>query len=374
LALKRGEEMISHKHYYPILNGKKGEFMAVSHLPAQTRSYLTPFFDIPRPENEKESHIDTYLLKKADSIYRNWGTGGTLFIDFFDFGLAVRTSTGHHYVRFSFDKLRNCGVEAIPVTGLDRDDEYNNAVAQTIRIDKRGTALRLQKEDIQDPSSTKAYVRDLLVDLKVEEKDVHLILDLRDMSHGDLAQNLDDVIAFLGDFGNLKIWHTVILSASGFPQHMGDIKQHSLQLIPRIELRLWEQVLIEGKKKKISRFPAFSDYCICHPDILDFDPSMNPSANIRYTLSKNWLIVKGGGLKRNTQGRISYHFDQFYVLAEELRSHKNYCGPNFSHGDQYIQDCSVGMKGPGNLCKWREVGTNHHLTFVAEQIANSLVI
>ena len=245
--------MINHRHYYPILKGKKGEFTAVSHLPAQIRSYLTPFFDIPRPENEKEPHIDTYLLKKADSIYRNWGTRGTLFVDFFDFGLDVRTSTGRHYVRFWFDKLRNCRVEAIPVTGLDRDDDYNVAVAQTINIDKRGTALRLQKEDIQDPSSTKASVRDLLAGLKVEEKDVHLILDLRDMSYEDLAQNLDDVIAFLVDFGNLKIWNTVILSASGFPQHMGDVKQHSLELIPRTELRLWEQVLVECKKKKMSR-------------------------------------------------------------------------------------------------------------------------
>jgi hypothetical protein len=366
--------MFNHRHYYPVLKGKKGEFMAVSHLPSEIRANLTPFFDIPRPENEKEDHVDIYLLKKVESIRQCCGSVGTLFIDFFDFGLALRTSSGRHYVRYSFDKLRNCGVEAIPVTGLDRDDEYNIAVAQTISVDKRGVALRLQKEDIEDPSSTKASVGNLLAGLKVKEKDAHLILDIRDMRPEDLGQNVEDVVEFLANFGDLSIWKTLILSASGFPQNMGEVRQNSLQLIPRTELVLWEQVLSECKKKKLSKFPAFSDYCICHPDILDFDPSMNPSANIRYTLSKNWLIVKGGGLKRKIGGRISYDYDQFFVLAEKLRSHKNYRGPSFSNGDLYIQNCRKGIKGPGNLPKWREVGTNHHLTLVAEQIANSHVI
>jgi hypothetical protein len=370
LAIRRGKAMISHRHYYPILKGKKGEFMAVSHLPSEIRANLTPFFDIPRPENEKGGHVDTYLVKKVESICKSCGSVGTLFIDFFDFDLALRTSSGRHFVRFSFDKLRNCSVEAIPVTGLDRDDEYNIAVAQTISVDRRGVAIRLQKEDIEDPSSTKASLGNLLEGLKVKENNVHLFLDIRDMRPEDLDQNVDDVVKFLADFGDLRIWKTLILSASGFPENMGGVRRHSLQLIPRTELVLWEQVLSECKKKKLNRLPAFSDYCICHPDILDFDRSMNPSANIRYTLSKNWLIVKGGGLKQKIGGRTSYDYDQFFVLAERLRLHRNYRGPGFSNGDLYIQNCKKGTKGPGNLPKWREVGTNHHLTLVAEQIAN----
>lgn len=351
-----------------------GEFRAVSHLTSRTRANITPFFDIPRPENESSNRLDDYLRNKAIAISRQWGTAGTLFIDYFDLKLSLRTSSSQHYVQFSFNELRNCGVQAIPVTGLDRDNDYNIAVDQTISIDKRGVAVRLQKEDIETPSSTKKRVRDLLTFLKVRDQDVHLLLDFRNVDRSELTQKVEDSIKFLINFGDLKLWKTIFLSASGFPQHMGGVQKYSTQMIPRIELELWEQVLAIGKKKNLDRLPAFSDYGICHPDILDFDLTMTPSANIRYTLERNWLIVKGSGLKRKIDGRMVYNYDQFFELAEALTSNKNYCGPSFSHGDSYIHNCSIRKDGPGSLQKWREAGTNHHLTFVAGQIANSRVI
>lgn len=366
--------MFGYKHYVPVLKAKMGEFRALSHLPAQIRAKLTPFFDVPRPESNRRSSFDEYLMKKAVYIHKNWGIAGTLFVDYFDLELALRTSSGQHYVQFSFDGFRNRGVQAIPVTGLDRDDDYNIAVAQTISTDKRGVAIRLQKEDIEAPSLTQADVRDLLTDLNVKEKDVHLVLDFRKLHRNDLTQKVDDAIEFLTNFGDVKKWKTLSIAASGFPEHMGEVQKHSSQLIPRTELDLWEQVLTKAKKKNLTRFPAFSDYGICHPDILDFDLTMNPSANIRYTLLRNWLIVKGAGLKKKINGRTSRDYGQFFELAKQLRSNRNYCGQEYSYGDWYIYNCRGWAKGPGNLPKWREVGTNHHLTLVAEQIANSHVI
>lgn len=366
--------MFGYKHYFPVLKGKMGEFRAVSHVPPQIRANFTPFIDIPRPENDWKNHIDEYLLNKVVSIYKYCGTAGLLFIDYFDLKLALRATSGQHYIQFSFDRLRNYRVKAIPVTGLDRDDDYNIAVAQTISLDKRGVAMRLQKDDIEVPSLTRARVKDLLANLKVKEKDVDLVLDFRDLHENDLAQTVEDAIEFLANFGDLKLWKSLFLSASGFPENMGEVEKHSSQLIPRTELYLWEQVLTKGKKKNLSRFPAFSDYGICHPDILDFDLTMNPSANIRYTLPQNWLVIKGMGLKRKIAGRTSYDYDQFFALAEKLRENRNYYGRDFSYGDLYIYKCRKGVEGPGHLPKWREVGTNHHLTLVAQQIANSHVI
>jgi len=366
--------MFGHKHYVPVLKGKMGEFRALSHLPSQIRAKLTPFFDVPRPEYDWRSRFDEYLLNKAVHIHKSWGIAGTLFIDYFDLELTLRVSSGQHYVQFSFDGLRNFGVQAIPVTGLDRDDDYNSAVAQTIAMDKRGVAIRLQKEDIEAPSLTQTAIKDLLADLSVQEKDVHLVMDFRELYRNDLAQKIDDAIKFLTNFGDLKKWKTLSLAASGFPENMGAVQKNSSQLIPRTELDLWEQVLAEAKRRNLIKFPAFSDYGICHPDILDFDLSMNPSANIRYTLLRNWLIVKGAGLKKKINGRTSRDYSQFFELAEQLRSSRSYCGQEYSYGDWYIYNCRRGVEGPGHLPKWREVGTNHHLTLVAAQIANSHVI
>ena len=371
--------MFSYKHYVPILKGKDGEFRALIRLTSSARNNLTPFIDIPRRDldlqtNKPKDPIDVYLKRKAQKIHKAWGTHRQIFVDLFDLDLDLRIPSGTHFVEFLFSRLRNHDVRAIPVTGLDRDDDYNTAVEQIISVDKRGVAIRLQREDIEAPPSTQVDIKDLLVDLKMREKDVHLVLDFRELHRNDLAQKVNDAMEFLINFADLKEWKTLTLSASGFPEHMGEVQRHSLQLIPRTELGLWEQVLTKLKEKNLTRFPAFSDYGICHPDMLDFNLAMNPSANIRYTILRDWLIVKGAGLKKKTHGRTSYEYSQFFELANTLRSNRNYCGREYSYGDLYIYNCKMGAEGPGNLPKWREVGTNHHLTLVAEQIANSHVI
>jgi hypothetical protein len=96
----------------------------------------------------------------------------------------------------------------------------------------------------------------------------------------------------------------------------------------------------------------------------EVDPRvMKPSASIRYTTDENWLVVKGKNLR-------DYSFDEFYYVCRDLIARPEYCGPAFSWGDWYINECANVREGPGNLTTWRKVGTSHHLAFVANQIAN----
>jgi hypothetical protein len=66
-------------------------------------------------------------------------------------------------------------VNAIPVTGLDRDEEYNTSIAQIINKDQRGVAVRLLQEDIEDTVSTRVIIGELLRLLNVREQEVHLV-------------------------------------------------------------------------------------------------------------------------------------------------------------------------------------------------------
>ena len=107
----------------------------------------------------------------------------------------------------------------------------------------------------------------------------------------------------------------------------------------------------------------FADYAISHPYTKELDPrTMRMSASIRYTTSNNWLVLKGRNVRQ-------YGFDQYFELAKELIERPEYADRDFSWGDKYIADCALGMTGPGNATTWRKVGTNHHITLVARQIA-----
>ena len=362
--------MFSYKHYVPVLKGKDGEFRALAQLTPNAKRNITPFIDIPRRDldvktNQPKDLIDIYLWKKAEKIQKAWGTSRRIFVDVFDLDLDLRTPNGTHFVEFLFSRLRNKNVKAIPVIGLDRseDTDYVNSVKNAVSIDKRGVCIRLLDDDIEMPLYTYNNVDDLIRILDLLKSDVYLMMDFRNISQNDLYDLAEMATDFLSNLPDIMDWNKIILSSSGFPENLGGISPRSIDTIPRIELDLRDELV--SRKKNIPRFPAFGDYGICHPDLLDFDPRIHtPSAAIRYTIERKWLILKAGSIKR-------YKFDQFRELSNTLRRRPEYYGANYSWGDNYISKCADYMVGKGNLTTWRQVGTNHHITLAGKQISNS---
>ena len=361
--------MFDYRHYVPVLKGKDGEFKALEYLQSNAKDRLTPFIDIPRrdldPEtNRPKDSIDIYLEKKAKKIHKAWGTARQIFIDVFALDLGLRTTDGTHFIEFLFSQLRARDVLAIPVVGLDRvdDNEYVEAIKKIILSDKRGVSIRLLHEDLETPTATYSYVDDLIRTLGLTKSSVHILMDFRSVFNDDLSDVADIATDFLANLPDTTYWNTITLSLSGFPENLGEIAPRSIGILPRTELDLRD--LLVSRKRNISRFPAFGDYGICHPDLLAFDPRYNPGAAIRYTIERSWLIVKEGSIKK-------YGYDQFRDLSDTLRRRPEYYGSTYSWGDNYIDECANCRVGKGNLTTWRQVGTNHHITLVGSQIANS---
>jgi hypothetical protein len=86
------------------------------------------------------------------------------------------------------------------------------------------------------------------------------------------------------------------------------------------------------------------------------------SAIIRYSTDDNWLLVKG----RNVR---DHGYEQFNDLSRLLVANPAFKGPEFSWGDKYIAACAADKERPGNATTWRKVGTNHHITLVADQLS-----
>ena len=289
-----------------------------------------------------------------------------IFVDLYDLDLDLRTTSGSHTVEFLFSCLRNYNVLAIPVIGLDRseDTDYVDAIRNTLSTDKRGVCIRLLDEDLEMPSGTNRDVYELIQTLGLSTNNTHLLMDFRSVSENDILDVADVATDFLASLPGARDWKTIILASSGFPENLGGISPHSIDTIRRTELDLRDELV--SRRNSIPRFPTFADYGICHPDLLDFDPKVHtPSAAIRYTTEREWIIIKAGSIKK-------YKFNQFRDLSNMLRRRREYYSPTYSWGDKYINDCAEYRTGVGNLTKWRQVGTNHHLTLVGSQIANSL--
>ena len=354
--------MFDYNHYVPILKAKNGEFGALLELPREIEKLITPLVDVFNTEGSKKP-LDFRLNKIANKVKTSWGTRRPIFIDLFGIDLDARISGKVHPLIFIFDCLRDLEVKAIPTIGFDRDDAHKKALKKIVEEDTRGVCIRLLRDDMETLEELEGNLESLLSYLNLNREDAHLLLDFRDLKVNEIEKSAGTAIDVIRSLPNINEWLTLTVAASGFPGSLAEIGTHAIGSLPRTELQLWSSLI--ARKGEIDRLPSFADYGVQHPDLLDLDwNAISLVSNIRYTLSAEWLIVRGGSNK-------THGWDQSHQLSRELIAMPEYYGASFCWGDRYIDDCAKEIVGPGNMTTWRKVGTNHHLTLVSSQIAKT---
>lgn len=354
--------MFNYKHYVPILKAKRGEFNALRNLSVPAKTNITPVIEVYTDE-EFETNGTVYFDDVSTRITTDWGLDTPIFIEVNPFDPAERINNVHP-VTLMFQELRSKGVYGIPVTSFDRDVDYQNAIRDVIATDHRGVMLRITEDDFGDLVTPNILqpLRDLLGVLHIENNATDLLLDF---DYNDFSQRGRVVLMIRTLYPvipNITSWRTITIASTSFPQSMSGFSTTiNPSILPRVEWNVWNSLL--PFMDTVGRKSSFGDYAINFPDLPTVDPRfMRPSTNIRYSTITDWLIFKGASFRA---GGAS-----FRGLSQQVTQHRDYRGQAYSWGDDYIFQCSNGTVGTGNLTTWRAVGTNHHLTVVAEQVSN----
>ena len=356
--------IFDYKHYVPRLLWKQGEYQALLYLHSQTKYDVTPLIDIPEvgfdfEAGEDAKTIDQHLEKFATRLAAKWGQRWA-FVDLALLDANERMADGRHPVKFIFDDVRRKRALAIPVTGLIRDTAYQAAVFETISEDKSGVCIRLLVEDVVG-ADFGARLNALLDQFKISPNGCHLIVDLQAPSFEPLDGFTRMVLSVLRKIPYLRDWSTFTVCSTSFPQSMGQIKT-GVQIVKRFEWLFYKRLLtLLGKDE---RKPAFGDYAIAHPDHARKDPRLlKPAASLRYTIEDGWYIVKGSNVRDNG-------YAQYIKFCADLLGSGLFLQSGFSDAGDYIRSCALRKVRPGNLTKWRRVGTNHHIEKVVADLAS----
>src|ERR1051325_5130701 len=358
--------MFDHTHYVPILKGKEGEYQALHELTPAIKNRLTPLIEpVPIPydyANEVPAKtVDEHLANFVSKIALNWGLD-PIFFDLDWIPPSETMADGRHPVKFIFDGARTAGLQAIPVTGLNRDTLYQDAVKDAIDSDHRGVCIRLESDDLDDMTSLGAQLDALVAFFGITNNDVDLLVDFSSIdpqSAGPMQIAANSIIATLP---SIMDWRTLTFAASAFPPDLSRLAPNSVTPLPRTEWTIW--LWLAARRARLRRLPTFGDYAIANPGWTEVDPRMmKMSAQIRYTIDTAWLVFKA----RNTK---DFGFGQFKLICAALVGRPEYSGASFSWGDNAINDYANPSTGPGNATIWRKIGTNHHATFVVTQIAS----
>lgn len=357
--------MLDHKHYLPILTAKMGELRAIRELASDVKSCLTPLLEVPPIDWDYENEapaktLDEQIASVADNLQKHWGSQRA-YLDAYPVANEGTTASGLHPLSHIFNQARQLQLQLVPVTGLGRDPAYQAATHEIIQADQRGMCLRVLASEIAATPNLPNQIDGILANFNVRPEQVDLVIDLGPMNPQFEAQYVMVIPAYVNALPYLAQWRSLTVSGSAFPTDLRQIATGTTQAIPRTEWNVWTSLIAAGQMR---RRPAFSDYAISNPEYASLDfRIIKMTANIRYTHDVEWIVVRGRVI---TKGQPS----QYPGLARILRALPEYSGRDFSAGDRYIDDCATGADGPGSATTWRQVGTNHHLTFVVRQIAN----
>ncbi|MBL7719458.1 MAG: beta family protein [Flavipsychrobacter sp.] len=363
-------EILHNKLYYPILKGKKGEFAALKECPQPIKESMIPLIELldytPTQLSEEQlakrkkpvRTYDDHLSSEIKQIIAAWQESGMpIFIDTHLVPIELLAGTGR--IALIFESLYDAGIMAIPVIHTSYDPRISNEYKSIIDEYQTGFCLRLNTNDTEDEEIADV-IEHLLNRYQQLPGQIDLLIDNRYVTEDIIARTARLLATTINDLPHLAEWRSLVLASAAFPVDLSNHKPDSTTRIPRSDWALWQKLL----SKSLERMPNFGDYAIAHPEIRDIGNVIpNMSASLRYTADKEFIIVKGRGVKHNG-------FGQTHALSQKIVSLPEYSGEHFSPGDNWIKRCALNRTTPGNSTTWRQAATSHHLHKVIEQLAS----
>jgi len=355
--------------YIPVLKWRQGEYRALKDLAEDVKLSTLPLIEIPPVawdfvEERPQKPLRDHLAPMPNQILEHWG--GDCFVDF---RLLASESLPTEELneaqpvdiakelRAFFEALGARASSVVPVTTVSRDAAFQDAVRQIAESYGTGACIRLGLESALEPRA----VSNLASILRLTPGLTDVIVDLQKVDPNQLALLrlvLKNVLGTLSNQG----YRSLALIGSAFPMDLSEVTP-GVGSIPRSEWALWTQL-----KQDLDASVLFGDYGIANVEVREIDPRlMVASASIRYTAISEWMIFRGRSLREIRYGG----YNQFRTLSIQVVDHSSYSGPKFSWGDDYLFKCAYSLVGTGNLTTWRQVGTNHHITFVVRQLASA---
>jgi len=246
----------------------------------------------------------------------------------------------------------------IPTYGIERSEVTWQHLPALIALLNSGFAFRVLSRDIEQPEDTWEQILFRSGQLRLDMREIDVLIDLREISGMDVDRLTDLVTDFLSQVPrNLR---SIALLATSAKKDATEVALDEVGRFPRLELELWARLQYElGSHVNI----AFGDYAISHPDVMIAGPNKNANAKIRYTAGRHLYYFRGHGLHTPKSD-----FAQYHSLARKVVASEHYYGPDFSWGDATIFSKCGTASTPGNLGTWVKIDSNHHMTVVAEQL------
>ena len=351
--------------YVPSLRWRQAEFQALFRLRQEVKDRIVPLLTIPPLEfdfetNEFKKSVHEHVYSFANKFDVKWGARPA-WIGFDQSIVDEHMDDGTHVYEHVFAGLRFNGANCVPAVPLALAPDTLAAVRYVVTTDGNGVGIVLSFEDLmgtdlRDAVDTFAYH----LDASPDKIDVIVDLGAPNFEPYDVFANV--LSAAFGGLGDLGRFRNFVLIATAYPKSFADIAKGT-DAIPRHDWLFYQRLL--ARLPTSMRRPVYGDHTIVHPSFVATDMRRRkPAGKVAYTTPTSWVTRKGGAFMDN---REQMHEHCTKIVADEEFGFR---GAGFSYGDEYIQKCAARTESPSNLGRWKNVGINHHLTSVVDDLAS----
>lgn len=364
--------MFNHNHYVPVLKWKQGERTALENLDPLNKSRLTPLIEIPFnllpadrshiPLKSLDDHIGNTI---GEDVRRTWGMEHPLFLDTLalDNAYYQYLTNSIHFLPHIVHELERHDTKVIPVTTLRPTAAFLNELIQIIQNYGRGVCIRIKAREISNIPTLFNTIDLLIAQLGITKAETDLIFDFERINQNDTDGYQNQMLNLLLQMPDFLVWRTLTVLATSMIDPLTPNTKNSTSYFTRIEWANYQY--IRSLHPNISRVPSFGDYAIGKPEHQIFEltyPKIIPKAV--YTNDSEYMLFRTEYLNRN-------NFQQYLNIADSIVNHPDYAGRNYSYGDDCIFNYHSQRTNTGNPMTWVRVTANHHMTKVANDLANS---
>lgn len=343
--------------YQPILKGKKGEFDAWSRVSPSRRASAVPLFDIVADKGT-DADLQKFVTGLLDALNPN----DECAIDAAALGNGARESaSGLLPYAWLAAQLQGTRKTFRPVMHVeDGTASVADAISAATTLGQPIT-LRVGGTDADpQPLAGDTSLRDFCTISGLQTQNVHLLLDFASIFGADLSAYQRLATAYLHWVGANGTWASVTLASGAFPAQISAMPKQTANRVPRLDAMLWNLV------NPTSPVPGlrYGDYGVRHPELFEGQVWNGPLPNLRYATDADWIVWREAKAKHQQPN------SSFYDVCAAVASLPEYRGSAFSWGDYSIDEKSRRVPGPGSGTAWITYGTNLHMEFVIDRLAN----
>ncbi|MGG4444912.1 beta family protein [Brevibacillus porteri] len=349
--------------YYPVLRNSASEMNAYFNLKEDTKDSIVPIIESKRISSKNKKTwwtsfktLGTYLatkLQNREFIYD--------FKQAYDIigdpEVELLTEDNQNIITYCSGKLIEQDLNFIPCFHYDSPNWYVESIKDQ-GLKKIAVRVRCNSFDSTlDPFIYKR-IEDLLNTHFTMMEKIIIIIDFADKYQG--YNRIKKAVETYSKLDNA----TILLALTSCPANSDGVPAASIkEASPRDDINTYFELLND--------FPElhFADYTVRlapEPEEGKNIDYYNTYLKIFYTTTDFYIIGKSTLLKDSG-------VESFVDVCKTIVESDFYSGKNFSAGDYAIYECSVGDLEITNHAKPIEIGINHHIEFVNDQVREKLV-